>query len=135
MLSPCHLVTLSPCHLVTFAAAQTAVSRTRGLASFRPRSTRSRSSPRKERATLKVRNATVKSLAFSPDGTLLAVGSGDQTVSLLDVQTGKERVTLKGHSDTVLAVAFSPDGTLLASASRDHTVKLWEMRQGDKVTR
>lgn len=65
------------------------------------------------------------SVAFSPDGKLLASGSYDKTVRVWDIQTADLKLTLKGHDDVVESVAFSPDGTL-ASASADKTVKLWE---------
>ena len=63
-------------------------------------------------------------VAFSPDGTRLAVASAIG-IWLYDVATGTEVALLKGHTKGVTSVAFSPDGTMLASGSEDETVKLW----------
>ena len=68
----------------------------------------------------------VASVAFSPDGRLLASGSWDRTVRLWDVQTGRTLRTLTGHTHMVTSVAFSPDGRVLASGSGDGTVRLWD---------
>src|SRR5258705_4790432 len=68
----------------------------------------------------------IKAIAFSPDGTLLASASGDETARLWEVATGREIHVLKGHGSHVSAVAFSPDGKTLASGSWDMTVKLWD---------
>lgn len=67
----------------------------------------------------------VWSLAFSPNGKLLASGSRDHTVKIWQTD-GTLLQTLKGHTDAVTSVSFSPDGQTLASTSIDKTVKLWQ---------
>jgi WD40 repeat protein len=80
---------------------------------------------RQEPATLKGHDFMVLSVAFSPDGKMLASGSWDNTVELNEAHARQELATLKGHALGVFSVAFSPDGKTLASGSGDETVKLW----------
>jgi WD40 repeat protein len=68
----------------------------------------------------------VTSLAFSPDGKVLASGSIDKTVRLWDIAGSKQLATLQGHVGRVYSVAFSPDGTIIASGSDDKTIRLWD---------
>jgi dipeptidyl aminopeptidase/acylaminoacyl peptidase len=73
----------------------------------------------------------VGSLAFSPDGKLLAVG-GYRDVQLLDAANGKALATLTGHADVVRALAFTPDGTRLVAAgglpARSGEIKIWDLQ-------
>ncbi|MCX5965559.1 MAG: hypothetical protein NT070_21260 [Cyanobacteria bacterium] len=75
----------------------------------------------------------VKIVSFSPDGKILASGSGDNTIKLWDLETGKEIRTLKGHNDHVNSISFSPDGKTLASGSGDKTIKLWDLKTGEEI--
>ena len=80
------------------------------------------------------RHATwVRSVAFSPDGKLLASGSWDTTIGLWNVETGREIRVLTGHTRGVESVAFSPDGKLLASGSWDNTIGLWNVETGREI--
>ncbi|MEB3278701.1 MAG: WD40 repeat domain-containing serine/threonine-protein kinase [Lyngbya sp.] len=77
--------------------------------------------------TLTGHSNLVRSVAFSPDGRILASGSDDKTIKLWDVSTRREIVTLRGHLSLILSVAFNQDGSILASGSSNNTIKLWDV--------
>ena len=67
------------------------------------------------------------SVAFSPDGRWLAIGSWDKTISIWDAATLKPvGEPLVGPIDYINQIAFSPDGQWLAAASWDKTIRVWQ---------
>jgi hypothetical protein len=75
----------------------------------------------------------VSSVAFSPNGSLLALSRGP-SVEIVDVASSHPLRVLTGHTGEVTGVAFSPDGTLLATASADGTARLWDPTTGEHRT-
>ena len=75
----------------------------------------------------------VFTVAFNPEGTLLAAGDGTAQIRLWDISRGLRIMTLQGHEDAVWSLSFSPDGRWLASGSADNTVRLWKIPSGAMV--
>ncbi|MFC1878967.1 WD40 repeat domain-containing protein [Chloroflexota bacterium] len=77
-----------------------------------------------------VAEEVIESLAFSPDGRLLATGGSyqNQLIRLWDMQTGELLHSMPGHIHAVEYLAFSPNGAYLASASYDGMVRIWGIR-------
>ena len=79
-----------------------------------------------EGAIARLGKGRIQEVAFSPDGSLLAVASRIG-IWLYDAATSRELALLLGHTSEVNSVSFSPDGSTLASGSWDNTVKLWDV--------
>src|ERR1700730_12180936 len=73
--------------------------------------------------------APIASLAVSPDGSMLASASWDDTVRLWPLGSGTKRV-LEGHSQHVNGVAFMPDGKSLISVGYDLALRIWPLPDG-----
>ena len=79
-----------------------------------------------EGATKRLGKGSISEIAYSPDGTQLAVASGIG-IWIYDAQTGEALNLFTGHTSHVESVSFSPDGETLATGSWDGTVLLWEL--------
>lgn len=80
--------------------------------------------------TLAQTYSPVWSVVVSPRGRVLASGSSDGMIRLLNVHTGQTLGTLSGHQGPVWSLAISPDGRTLVSGSGDNTIKVWHFCQG-----
>ncbi|MBT6496745.1 MAG: protein kinase, partial [Planctomycetaceae bacterium] len=76
----------------------------------------------------------VRSVAFSPDGKLLASSSYDEHIRLWDVATGVHVRTIPVKHWNCHSLSFSPDGSLLAAAYLDFLVGIWNVETGKSVT-
>jgi WD40 repeat protein len=78
-------------------------------------------------------------LSWCPDGKRLAVAGQDETVSVVDAETGNVLRALRGHAsafdlhDVICAVAWSPDGKRLAWASPDGSFLLSDTETWQEV--
>jgi WD40 repeat protein len=88
----------------------------------------------KQRVRITGPSAAAQSLAFSPDGGLLATGSMQETVvTLWDAPTGKEVRQLHGHVNGVRHIGFGADGQSLLVLDGGNVLHRWDVA-GDRET-
>ncbi|MGB3532590.1 MAG: serine/threonine-protein kinase [Microcoleaceae cyanobacterium] len=73
----------------------------------------------------------VGTVAFSPNGEILATGSRDQTIKLWNVETGDLVETLTGDGSPIWSVDFSPSGSDLAAGSYYWRILEWNLETGE----
>jgi RNA polymerase sigma factor (sigma-70 family) len=72
----------------------------------------------------------VFAVAFSSDGSIVAVAAQDKTVRLCDAKSGKELRLLRGHKAAVTSVVFLRDQKTLVSADLEGSVRFWNQDTG-----
>jgi WD40 repeat protein/DNA-binding SARP family transcriptional activator len=70
------------------------------------------------------------SLAFNPDGALLASGTGSGNLTVCRVSDGQLLSSWQGHSATIWSLVWSPDGRTFATGSNDGTIRRWNPLTG-----
>ena len=74
-----------------------------------------------------------RSVAFSPDGQMLAVGQTTGGVDFWDTEKWQPAGPTITHRDLILGVQYSPDGRTLATSSSEGTLALWDAASGTQI--
>lgn len=78
----------------------------------------------------------VFALAFSGDGTRLALGNWDSTIELVNPRTGQALAPpIVGHAGPVFGLGFFPDGETLIAGAEDQTLRLWDGNKGVQLAK
>jgi WD40 repeat protein len=80
-------------------------------------------------------NVGLLSVAVSPDGRTALLGTLDNRVLLLNLETGQIALQLRGHTARVLAAAFTPDGRGALSGAASGALRLWNLYNGAEMRR
>jgi WD40 repeat protein len=91
------------------------------------------SDPKVTNDTMAAHRDLIQSLAFNPDGTLLASGSYREVKLWRRPKDVKALQISSAHSNSAKAVAVSPDGKWLAAAGADNAIKLYELPGGKEA--
>lgn len=89
-----------------------------------------------------IKAGLVADIAYSPDGSKIAVAAGamncgsvaNHVIKIIDSTTQNELRSLEGHDCSILSVAWNPDGTQLASAGQDSTIRIWDVATGQSTS-
>ncbi len=76
-------------------------------------------------------SAAVGTVVFSPDGKMLATGSRETTVKILEIPTGKVLNTFPGDDSPIWSVAFNSDATQLVAGTYDWRIIVWNLATGE----
>jgi WD40 repeat protein len=72
-------------------------------------------------------NVGLFSVAFSPNGGLLATGSDDGTIRFFDTRSRQEKAQILGHESYVYQCRFNARGDTLVTGGIDRSVRFWDV--------
>jgi WD40 repeat protein len=78
-------------------------------------------------------SGSVRGVARSPDGAVIASAHDDGAVVLRDASTGNELRTLRGHQGSASCVAFDATGRRVVTGGFDRTIRVWDARTGEQT--
>ena len=82
----------------------------------------------------KIAKEWVQELKFSPDGTMLAVGSHDNAIYLVTVPNFQKKYSMKKHSSFITHLDWSEDGSSLHSNCGAYELLFWDANSGKQIT-
>ena len=95
--------------------------------------------------TVTLAQGKLHTVAFTPDGRFVIVGTSERTALIVNANTGRVRATFAGHDERlatiddqpvgVWSLATSPDGTLVATGSWDGVVRLWKAQTEGRTSK
>jgi WD40 repeat protein len=88
---------------------------------------------RRVRTITPLEGVQLSALAFSPDGSELAIGGTDGTAGMWSLKTGKQTLSFLGHTSAINAIAFRPGGDEVATAASDGTARVWRATGGEQA--
>ena len=87
----------------------------------------------KELSLLREENPYIDSIAFSPDGSMLAYASNDEYVRIYDTSNWKILKRFQTGNRYTGPVIFSPDSKILVSANSEYNAVVWDVATGEQV--
>jgi len=86
-----------------------------------------------EKHTLEGHRGDINCIALSPDGTLIASGSADNTIRLWSMPDAQQVAALRRDDGAIRQLSYSRDGQHLMSLSSENVIRIWAMPEGREV--
>ncbi|CAE6440870.1 unnamed protein product, partial [Rhizoctonia solani] len=73
----------------------------------------------------------ISSVSYSPNSTLIALGSRDRVIKIINAWTGAVVLTESYGNDRIQCIDFSPDSTHIVSTSDNRTIQIRDVQTGE----